>query len=79
MISDDSIEEINKRMAIAITRYGPLGDYHRALGALVVEMHEVVEAMHQRNMHDVKGELYDVANIAIRFAQEIVEMKHAGA
>lgn len=71
MITNESIREINTRMAVSIERYGPLGDYHRAIGALVIELHEVVEAMHQRDMAATRRELYDVANVAIRFAQEL--------
>lgn len=75
MIEPRTIDEINARMKVGIERYGPLEDYHRALGALVIEMHEVVEAMHQRDMNAVYSELLDVANVAIRFAQELECLK----
>lgn len=75
MIHQRTIDEINARMRVGIERYGPLEDYHRALGALVIEMHEVVSAMHHRDMDGVYSELLDVANVAIRFAQEMECLK----
>ena len=75
MIQQRTIDNINERMATGIARYGKLGNYHRALGALVIEMHEVVEAMHSRDPTAMYGELLDVANVAIRFAQELDEMR----
>lgn len=73
-IEQRTIDNINARMDVGIARYGKLGDYHRALGALVIEMHEVVDAMHCRDPASMYGELLDVANVAIRFAQELDEM-----
>lgn len=74
MITERTIAEINRRMRAGMARYGKLEDYHRALGALVIELHEVVDAMHKRDPVAMYGELLDVANVAIRFAQELDEM-----
>jgi NTP pyrophosphatase (non-canonical NTP hydrolase) len=71
MITPETIAAINTRMQHSVAKYGPLEDQCRALGALVLEVHEAVEAMHARANDRVYEELLDVANVAIRFAQEI--------
>lgn len=58
--------EITDAMERADRKYGPVANTYETLGALRLEMGEVMEAMQQRRNHRVAEELMDVAIVALR-------------
>ena len=79
MLSQHTIRELNFRMDKAERNYGPVKNQAECIGALKLEVWEVMDAMHERADWKIEAELYDVANVAIRFAQKLraeVEARH---
>lgn len=73
MLTQLTIDGLNRRMAKSEEKYGPIRSQAEAIGALKLEVWEVMEAMHERQDEWVYGEMLDVANVAIRWAQRIKE------
>ena len=66
-----TIDALNQRYVRAHKKYGPLRSQAEAIGALKLELWEVMEAMHDRDDNKVYEEMLDVANVAIRWAQRL--------
>lgn len=70
-LTQHTINEINFRMDKAERKYGPVKNQAECIGALKLEVWEVMDAMHARKDWQIEAELYDVANVALRFAQKL--------
>lgn len=77
MITQHTIDEINRRMEKALTKYGPPKNQAECIGAMRLEMWEVEDAMHERKDHQIEAELYDVANVCVRYAQKLRSEREA--
>jgi len=77
MLTQLTIDALNRRIAKSEEKYGPLRSQAEAIGALKLEVWEVMEAMHERQDKWVYEEMLDVANVAIRWAQELAERGNA--
>ena len=64
-------------LKVLITRancqYGPVTNIYETMGAIEQEMLEVREAIQARNTVEIRDELFDVANVAIRGAIALME------
>lgn len=77
MMTQHTINELNRRMEKALKKYGPPKNQAECIGAIRLEIWEVEDAMHKREDHWVEAELYDVANVCIRYAQKLREEREA--
>ena len=73
MLTQLTIDALNRRIAKSEEKYGPIRSQAEAIGALKLEVWEVMEAMHERQDEWVYEEMLDVANVAVRWAQKIRE------
>lgn len=62
------IEDIAFRFEESAKKYGAHENVYEALGALLLEVDEVKEAIQQREAWKVREEMLDVANVCLRWA-----------
>lgn len=63
------MNEISRRMTLAVARYGPFASSHEALGVALEEWDELREAVHANDPAKIKHECLDLAAVLIRFAE----------
>jgi len=71
MALNESFEHIEKLIARANARYGPLASTHEGLGVALEEWDELREAVKSNDIHRVESECLDLAAVLIRMAEEI--------
>ena len=71
MISRDTEDRLNSRMAASDARYGPFASTHEALGVACEEWDELRAAIHSNDLEAVRSECLDLAAVLIRLADSL--------
>lgn len=71
VISNYVLDEIERRITAAETRYGPFRSTHEALGVAMEEWDELREAVKSNDLPAVKRECADLAAVLIRLIDSI--------
>ena len=66
-----TIMELQRRYLKSCKTYGSIKSVQEAMGALDGEVHEVRLAIHLRDDKNIYDEFADVANVCIRYMQEM--------
>lgn len=70
-MAGDLIPDIDRRIAGAQRRYGPLTSTHEGLGVALEEWNELQGAVHANDLAAVEKECLDLAAVLIRMARAL--------